>query len=164
MSYQLLFRIARIQQRRCSSIGMVIPLLMCSYQYWSSSHCVKVYVQPWPWILWYQLWRKYQPGIAYRRCECISSYQSWARYVLSRIRGLLSGIKKSQTLEYVQVDIGRDHKLFDISGIGPEGKSLFENYLDKYFGLQVCMGSQAENRPMFQATRCGSFFVCAKDE
>lgn len=74
------------------------------------------------------------------------------------------GIKKSQTLEYVQVDIGRDHKLFDTSGIGPEGKSLFENYLDKYFGLQVCMGSQAENRPMFQATRCGSFFVCAKDE
>ena len=75
------------------------------------------------------------------------------------------GIKKSQTLEYVQVSISNsNHKLYDTSGIGPEGKSLFENYLDKYFGLKVCMGGQTANNPMREATRCGSFYVCAKDE
>ena len=75
------------------------------------------------------------------------------------------GIKKSQTLEYVQVSISNsNHKLYDTSGIGPEGKSLFENYLDKYFGLKVCMGGQPANSPMLEATRRGSFYVCAKDE
>lgn len=67
-------------------------------------------------------------------------------------------MKKTVSSINAQVSIGTGHKLYDASGIGREEKALFENYLDKYFGLKLY------NESRYPLRRSSYFCVCAKEE
>lgn len=71
-------------------------------------------------------------------------------------------MKKIATSSYVGVQIRSDqHKIYSSQGLSPEEITLFENYLDKYFGLKMydtAVGNRANPPP----NRCAHFYVCAK--
>ena len=67
------------------------------------------------------------------------------------------GMKKSASSDYVPVTINSGHKLYDTSAPSTEERALFENYLDKYFGLKM---HQPQNNSL---KRNGCFYVTLKE-
>ena len=66
------------------------------------------------------------------------------------------GMKKGSA-GHVQVTINSDHKLYDTSAPSTEERALFENYLDKYFGLKMYQPQT------WSLKRDGKFFVTLKE-
>ena len=66
------------------------------------------------------------------------------------------GMKKGSA-DHVQVTINNGHKVYDTSAPSTEERALFENYLDKYFGLKM---HQPQNNSL---KRNGCFYVTLKE-
>ena len=67
------------------------------------------------------------------------------------------GMKKSASSDYVPVTINSGHKLYDTSAPSTEERALFENYLDKYFGLKMHQPQK------YSLKRNGYFYVTLKE-
>ena len=67
------------------------------------------------------------------------------------------GMKKTGSSDKtVCISIKSDHKLYDTRTLSTEERDLFENYLDKYFGLQL----HGSNKP----SRSGGYFYVSLKE
>ena len=67
------------------------------------------------------------------------------------------GMKKTASSNNVSVCIDNNHKLYDTMIPSAEERALFENYLDKYFGLKM-------NQPQkWTLKRNGYFYVTLKE-